>query len=178
MPNWCSNRVTISGDEKDVQVFKEAVHLHREVDDVNGKFPRLFSFEAIIPMPDELHGIGSPVTIMTEAEIETYKEEHLESEWCLGNLPITQERSQELYDKYGADNWYDWCIENWTSKWDACDISLDDDESDHLTYKFETPWGPPESVYYTLKEQHPNVHITWFYDEPGMEFAGYLGDEK
>jgi len=163
MPNWCSNRVT---------------HLHREVDDVNGKFPRLFSFEAIIPMPDELHGVGSPVKIMTEAEIETYKEEHSNSEWCINNLPITQERSQELYDKYGADNWYDWCIENWTSKWDACDIHLDDDEPDHLTYKFDTPWGPPESVYYTLKEQHPNVHITWFYDEPGMEFAGYLGDEK
>ena len=172
MPNWCSNRVTISGDEKDVQALKKAVKGY------SNKFNKLFSFDAIIPFPDELNGIGSPVTIKTQEEIDQYMIDRADSEWSMSNIPITQERSQELYDKYGADNWYDWCIENWTSKWDACDISLDDDESDHLTYRFETPWGPPESVYYTLKEQHPNVHITWFYDEPGMEFAGYLGDEK
>ena len=170
MPNWCNNRVTISGNEEEVQAFKEAVQ--RDNEDVT----KLFSFEAIIPMPNELHGIGSPVQIMTEAEIETYKKEHSDSEWCIGNLPITQERSQELYDKYGADNWYDWCNTNWTTKWDACDVSLDDDEADYLTYRFDTAWGPPTNVYHTLKEQHPNIYISWFYDEPGMEFSGYLPD--
>ena len=178
MPNWCSNRVTISGSEEDVQAFKKAVQGHREVDDASDKFFKPFSFDAIIPMPDELHGIGSPVKIMTEDEIAEYLKIHSDSEWVIGNLPITQERSQELYDKYGADNWYDWCNDNWTSKWDACDVYLDDDESDYLTYRFDTPWGPPENIYITLKLQHPNVHISWFYDEPGMEFAGYLGEDR
>ena len=172
MPNWCANRVTVSGDTEDVQAFKEAVKGYV----VNNKKP--FSFNSIIPMPDELHGIGSPVTIMTEEEIEQYKIEHSDSEWNIGNLPITQERSDELKAKYHADNWYDWCTDNWTSKWDACDVYLDVDEPDYLQYRFDTPWGPPENIYYILTAQHPKVHISWFYDEPGMQFAGYLNKEE
>ena len=167
MPNWCANRVTVSGDEEDVQAFKEAVQ-------GVGENERLFSFDSIIPFPEELKDIGSPVTIVhTEEEIEEYKKEHSDSEWCIGNLPITCKRSEELKNKYGADNWYDWCNDNWTSKWDACDITLLD-EPDYLEYKFDTPWGPPENIYYALTVQHPNVHISWFYDEPGMQMAGYL----
>ena len=179
MPNWCANRVTVSGNQKDIQIFKQAVQGHTHVDDIMDKFHKLFSFDAIMPMPDELHGIGSPVTIMeTEEEIEQYKNDHSDSEWAIGNLPITRQRSEELYAKYGADNWYDWCNDNWTSKWDACDISLDIDEGDFLEYHFDTPWGPPENIYYVLTVQHPNVYVSWFYDEPGMQIAGYLNKDE
>ena len=122
MPNWCANRVTVSGDTENVQAFKEAVQ-------GVGENERLFSFDSIIPFPEELRGIGSPVTIVhTEEEIEEYKKEHSDSEWCIGNLPITCKRSEELKNKYGSDNWYDWCNDNWTSKWDACDVYLDVNE--------------------------------------------------
>ena len=167
MPNWCSNRVIVSGDAEYVEAFKEAVKGSEKA----------FSFEAIIPFPEELHGIGSPVTIMeTEEEIEQYKKDHSDSEWSIGNLPITQKRSEELKEKYHADNWYDWCNDNWTCKWDACDVYLDIDEPDYLQYRFDTAWGPPENIYEILKLQHPDIHISWFYDEPGMQFAGYLGE--
>ena len=179
MPNWCANRVTVSGEVEYVEAFKEAVKGHREVDDASDKFLKLFSFDAIIPMPDELHGIGSPVTIVhTDEEIEEYKKKHSDSEWCMGNLPITCKRSEELKNKYGSDNWYDWCNDNWTSKWDACDVYIDVDEPGYLQYRFDTPWGPPENIYYVLTAQHPNVHISWFYDEPGMQFAGYLNKDE
>ena len=45
MPNWCANRVTVSGATEDVQAFKKAVKGHV----VNNKKP--FSFNSIIPMP-------------------------------------------------------------------------------------------------------------------------------
>ena len=32
----------------------------------------------------------------------------------------------------------------------------------------------PDVVIPMLKEKYPDVSISWFYDEPGMEFAGYL----
>ena len=172
MPNWCSNRVNISGADADVQAFKEAVKYS------HGDGEKLFSFYAIVPFPEELNGIGSPVTIMTEEEIVEYLKKHSDSEWVIGNVPITQERSDELTEKYGANNWYDWCNDNWTSKWDACDVDLEVDESDYLCYKFDTPWGPPEEIYNTLRMQHPNVYISWFYDEPGMQFAGYLNKDE
>lgn len=67
MPNWCANRVTVSGATEDVQAFKKAVKGHV----VNNKKP--FSFNSIIPMPEELKDVMSPVKIMTEEEIEQYK---------------------------------------------------------------------------------------------------------
>ena len=168
MPNWCANRVTVSGDSEYVQAFKKAVH------GIGDRQDSTFSFNSIIPFPKELRGIGSPVKIVeTEEEIEQYKEKHSDSKWLSQMLPITQKKSDELIKKYGSDNWYDWCTENWTTKWDACDITLLDEE-DYLQYTFDTAWGPPESIYFALIEEHPQVNISWFYDEPGMEISGYL----
>ena len=39
---------------------------------------------------------------------------------------------------------------------------------------FNTAWGPASGIYDKIKEDFPDVGISWFYDEPGMEFAGYL----
>ena len=167
MPNWCNNRVTVWSDNtSDMQEFKELV---------KGENGRPFSFNSIIPMPEELHTVQSPVRIMTEEEIEEYKKKHSDSEWMIGTLPITQEYSDELDAKYGDNNWYDWCINNWGVKWDCADGTITEEFADlELTYTFDTPWGPPQEIYDYLKARFPEIHIQWFWDEPGMEQAGYL----
>ena len=167
MPNWCSNRVTVWSDNtSDMQEFKELV---------KGENGRPFSFNSIIPMPEELQTVQSPVRIMTEEEIEEYKKEHSDSEWMIGTLPITQEYSDELDAKYGDNNWYDWCINNWGVKWDCADGTITEEFADlELTYRFDTPWGPPQEIYNYLEARFPEIHIQWFWDEPGMEQAGYL----
>ena len=167
MPNWCSNRVTVWSDNtSDMQEFKELV---------KGENGRPFSFNSIIPMPEELQTVQSPVRIMTEEEIEEYKKEHSDSEWMIGTLPITQEYSDELDAKYGDNNWYDWCINNWGVKWDCADGTITEEFADlALTYRFDTPWGPPQEIYNYLEARFPEIHIQWFWDEPGMEQAGYL----
>ena len=167
MPNWCSNRVTVWSDNtSDMQEFKELV---------KGENGRPFSFNSIIPMPEELHTVQSPVRIMTEEEIEEYKKKHSDSEWMIGTLPITQEYSDELDAKYGDNNWYDWCINNWGVKWDCADGTITEEFADlELTYRFDTPWGPPQEIYNSLEARFPKIHIQWFWDEPGMEQAGYL----
>ena len=167
MPNWCSNRVTVWSDNtSDMQEFKELV---------KGENGRPFSFNSIIPMPEELHTVQSPVRIMTEEEIEEYKKKHSDSEWMIGTLPITQEYSDELDAKYGDNNWYDWCINNWGVKWDCADGTITEEFADlELTSRFDTPWGPPQEIYNYLEARFPEIHIQWFWDEPGMEQAGYL----
>ena len=168
MPNWCANRVTVFGDEADMREFKEFVK-------GKGDNDRLFSLNAILPMPEELRSVSSPVTIRTEEEIEAYKKEHSNSEWMIETLPITQEMSDRYEKKYGVNNWYDWANNNWGVKWDACDITAEEDFGDtEITYRFDTPWGPPQEIYTLLVAKFPNIHITWFWDEPGMELAGYL----
>ena len=82
--------------------------------------------------------------------------------------------SEELKEKYGFDNWYDWRIHNWGTKWNVDDVEVGDNDNDYISFSFDTAWGPPEGIYHAIKEQFPNLSITWFYDEPGMQFAGYL----
>ena len=175
MPNWCSNRVTVwSDDEEAMKEFKEAVSIEFN-DDNEGPSIKLFSLEAILPMPEELRHVQSPVQIMTEEEIEEYKKRHSNSEWCIGNLPITQETSDRLDVEYGDNNWYDWSNTNWGVKWDCCDVLAEEEFGDtEITYRFDTPWGPPTPMYGILSDRFPKVHISWFWDEPGMELAGYL----
>ena len=50
----------------------------------------------------------------------------------------------------------------------------DENEEDYIVYHFDTPWGPPNEIYDALIERFKNIHVQWFYDEPGMGFAGYL----
>ena len=72
------------------------------------------------------------------------------------------------------DRWYDWRIHNWDTKWDAYDVSVDDDDPDHLEVTFNTAWSPPEAICHKIREDYPDVSVSWFYDEPGCEIAGYL----
>ena len=169
MPNWCSNRVTVwSDNEEAMKEFKEAVKLYGD-----GIVQQCFSLEAILPMPEELHTVQSPVKIMTEEELKEYKEKN--SHVRLGSLPITQETSDRLDALYGDNNWYDWANTNWGVKWDCSDVSAQEEYGDtEIVYRFDTPWGPPTPMYDLLVAKFPEVHISWFWDEPGMELAGYL----
>jgi len=84
--------------------------------------------------------------------------------------------SEELKEKYGFDNWYDWRIHNWGTKWDAAsdDIYSENESDDYLLYTFETAWAPPEGILHELRSKFPDVSVTWFFDEPGVQIAGYL----
>ena len=166
MPNWCANRVAVwSNDEEAMKKFKEGVKLYGE-----GKLIQWFSFHAILPMPEELRNVQSPVTIATEEQQKEYTKKH--------NRPcpyITQEESDRLDELYDSNNWYDWSIENWGVKWDCGDVEITEECGDtEKTYTFETHWGPPQEIYDLLVTKFPEIHISWFWDEPGMELAGYL----
>ena len=77
--------------------------------------------------------------------------------------------------KKNDDRWYNWNIANWDTKWDITkSVEIDQDEDDYLRMTFNTAWSPPESICYKLREMFPDLSISWFYDEEGMEVAGYL----
>ena len=73
------------------------------------------------------------------------------------------------------DRWYNWRNQNWGTKWDCYDLSIDDDEMPNgLELTFNTAWAPPEEICHAMREQFDDLSISWFYDEPGCEVAGYL----
>ena len=73
------------------------------------------------------------------------------------------------------DRWYAWRCQNWGTKWDAYSMEIDDSDMPHgFEVTFETAWSPPEEVCNAIRDQFDDLSISWFYDEPGCEIAGYL----
>ena len=150
MPNWCNNRVTFSADnEQDVSKLKSI-------------FESDTPFNEIIPSPDWKNTPNDKGELPVEQLHRNDKGEVMCASW---NFP----------DGTNDDRWYHWNISNWGVKWDIDAQEVDDDDG-CFELEFETPWGPPNEIYDRLVELFPDVGITWFYDEPGMQFAGYLPD--
>ena len=43
----------------------------------------------------------------------------------------------------GDQDWYQWNVNNWGTKWDICDVGiLDDTEEDSISFEFSTAWAP------------------------------------
>tara|TARA_B100001093_G_scaffold471404_1_gene493645 strand:+ start:390 stop:791 length:402 start_codon:yes stop_codon:yes gene_type:complete len=76
-------------------------------------------------------------------------------------------------DDFRMPKWWDWRVQNWGTKWNSYDDSVEIVDDETVEYTFNTAWSPPEPVIEKLREQYPDVSITAFYDEPGMEIAGY-----
>ncbi len=73
------------------------------------------------------------------------------------------------------DRWYNWRVHNWGTKWDAYDLSVDECDLPHgFEVNFNTAWSPPEEVCNAIRDQFDDLSMSWFYDEPGCEIAGYL----
>ena len=148
MPNWCSNRVHISGSATDVSSFMALIR--GESGDEN-----TFSFQAILPCPEELHKPIPSEGITTEQ-----------------HAALQDER----YQKYGYTGWYDWQVYNWGTKWETSDCYLDYLDEESASWYFSTAWSPPEGIYNELSNRFPGLSISWFFDEPGMQIAGYLNN--
>ena len=149
MPNWCYNRVSI---------YSENIDQVTELFDI---FNNAEPFNTLIPSPKWSE------TPNEDGELPVL-EEHKDSD---GKVLFTTHK----FPKSGKtdDRWYDWQINNWGTKWEPADISVEQcDEELELT--FNTAWSPPEDICRAIRNKYPDVTVSWFYDEPSMEVAGYL----
>ena len=149
MPNHCHNRVTFYSDNTD-----DVAKIKQMFEDEN-------CFGQIIPEPD-----WANIPLMSK-DVQGI----VYDRGKVGELPIDGKfPSTDRQD----DRWYDWRIQNWDTKWDCYDVYVVDDDPENLEIEFNTAWSPPEAICSALREQYPDVSISWFYDEPGCELAGYL----
>ena len=157
MPNHCHNRVTFYSDNTE-----EVAKLKKIFEDES-------IFGQIIPEPDW------PNTPLMSKDVQGL----IHDRGNLGELPVKLIDPWERYVFQSTgrsdDRWYDWRIQNWDTKWDAYDVQVDGGyDDDEITVEFNTAWSPPEAVCNALREQYPEATVSWFYDEPGCELAGYL----
>ena len=145
MPNHCHNRVTIYG-SGDEQLAQIA------------KIKGIFEDESIFT-----HFIPEPNWATTPNKD--------------GEVPVAREYPYPpQFPKSGKtdDRWYDWRLQHWDTKWDAYDVEVTDNDPECLEVQFNTAWSPPEAVCHAMRELYPDLSVSWFYDEPGCEIAGYL----
>ena len=173
MPNHCHNRVTFYSDcENDIQKLHDIFSKGLENDD---HVDTGSVFGHFVPEPD-----WSKIPL-TENDIKEYSFSRPRGE--VGEVPVMVNnpdkpflnglrfKSTDVMD----DRWYNWRVQNWGTKWDCYTLEIDDSDLPHgFEVTFETAWSPPEEVCSAIREQYPNVSISWFYDEPGCEIAGYL----
>ena len=165
MPNHCHNRVTIYGSGNDTEETREQIAKLKEI------FEGESIFTQIIPEPDWAN------TPLMSSEVKRYT--FSEPKGKVGELPqyVDGAFGKSLrFQSSGQldDRWYDWRLANWDTKWDAYDVHIVDDDPDQLEVEFETAWSPPEAICHQIREDYPDLSVSWFYDEPGCEIAGYL----
>jgi hypothetical protein len=118
-----------------------------------GKF-----LEEFIPVPESLHIVAGCVS--DEAEQKKLEED------TARNLAV-----------HGYGNWYDYCVNEWGTKWD---VGGDDYNEPHqespnkIILSFDSAWAPPCAAYEKMLDM--GFSIRAYYYEPGMCFAGIWED--
>ena len=163
MPNHCHNRVTFYAHHSDDESKSR---------DQIAKLKQIFTdencFGQIIPEPD-WHN-----TPLISSDLSRFGRDRGK----VGELPqYVEDYAKRLVFKSTGnpdDRWYDWRVNHWGTKWDAYDVVVTDDDPENVEIEFNTAWSPPEAICSAIREQYPDVSVSWFYDEPGCEIAGYL----
>ena len=86
-----------------------------------------------------------------------------------GNLS-TEDRKRCVQE--GIPNWYDWQCENWGTKWNAYDQSIEDQGYGSFEIRFDTAWSPPFPIIEALKEWDEIEYLGGSWLEEGHQSAG------
>ena len=89
-----------------------------------------------------------------------------------------EEDTARNLEVHGYGNWYDYCVNEWGTKWDVGgdDYNAPIQESPNkITMAFDSAWAPPTAAMDKMMDLGFSVRL--YYYEPGMCFAGIYGDE-
>ena len=152
MPNWCENRVRLSDNGDNSEQFDKLVKLLDLPPD---------PFNAIFPRPDFPNIPNDKGELPIKEEIKNDKGEVVAETY---NFP----------DGKNDDRWYNWCVDNWGTKWDMCDKFTAEIDEGWAEFGFNTAWSPPYGIFDKIVKISQMLESVGFMMNPGMEFAGYL----
>ena len=118
--------------------------------------------------------------------------------WCANNAEFYNEdvakvneleaRLKNLTDEDGLfsffvknpakekENWYDWNIANWGTKWEASVYSHERTDDNTIRVNFDTAWCPP-IAFYEFLSRNTDWYTEATYYESGMAFIGKVSGE-
>jgi hypothetical protein len=84
---------------------------------------------------------------------------------------LSDEEKMKIKDGFNSGG-YEWCIENWGTKWSAYDLSVSE-QTDRIVINFMSAWSPPCPIIAKLAELFPSLTFLYKYEEGGMDFSGF-----
>lgn len=153
MPNHITNIVKITWRKDKVE------ELQNRIKSDNSEF----DFNNIIKMPEELVWTRCPMQIISEQEYE--EQEKTKSTTQFYSKCLTLKLSNEYKKNFWTDNWYDWSVANWWTKWNAYEFEVwvpkDNKDWTKRIFEiiFETARSTPEEVFIKLAELFPDLVI-------------------
>jgi hypothetical protein len=149
MPNWCNN--TLELQHEDPAMIERAKRAFAE-----GKLLNEFC-----PVPESLHIVAGRV-----GDDADEAQKQLEADTA---------RNLELH---GYGNWYDYCVNEWGTKWDVGGNDYNEPQQDSpnkITMSFDSAWAPPCAAMDKFMDLGFSVRL--YYYEPGMAFCGIYDED-
>jgi hypothetical protein len=158
MPNWCFNSLSIEGSAEDISDIKAQLNkpFQRQHDQWNMETQQMELLDTNYSNP-----VFAFWNIIAPTNIEAYNKQSDHS------APLAE---QMLFK---GDNWYDFNVRNWGTKWDVAvtdddkypDTELMEETETSLAYRFNTAWSPPLPAIEALSTQYPNLEFNLSYEE-------------
>ena len=157
MPNWVYNSLHATGSAEDIAKLKSQL---------NQPFTRQHDQwdPATKQMGLKEYSYSNPVfafwNIIKPTDMATYL------------LQKDPNHDDSVIDFQG-NNWYDWNVRNWGTKWDVAvgddekypETSITHEDETVIAYSFNTAWSPPTQAIETLSAQYPEVEFELSYEE-------------
>lgn len=139
MPNWVYNTLSASGTAEEITAFEAEM-----------KKPH----PHFVPHETDKWGHKDGVFRMTETE-----------EFSFWNAVAPT----DLEHYFTGENWYNWNISNWGTKWDVTaedvELTINDDGTGDWTCRLETAWSPPIEAFRAIAEKYPTLALSLVYEE-------------
>lgn len=146
MPNHCVNYIHLNADGKSKKIMKSLIKTMGLKDK-----PAIFDFNRLIPYPANLKEMDDAYyAIKTDDDRIAYEKKY--------------NTKSDGFNNGG----YNWCIENWDTKWNSYDVVLIEEKYSkywcEASFRITTAWGCPEKVIHALAKLYPEISISveWF----------------
>lgn len=107
------------------------------------------------------------------------KEMNLDFDSIIPYPQVCRDKDKELQAESGFEHafskeGYNWCVENWGTKWNSFSSHYDFHTDTELHMDFDTAWTPPVPVVIQLAKMYPDAKFVLSYREEGCCFYGKL----
>lgn len=162
MPNWCYNRLTVTGDRDSLIRLSGAIvrnHDPELAETSNGNEQADYDLAILFPIPE-------PLTLRSVM----FSDESTDPEHV-----ALREQYAENKAKYGHQDWYSWCLDNWGTKWSpriqSWNIADHNDGTSSISAYYETAWSPATGLMRKVSELFPTLTFLVVSDEESNAFV-------